>query len=44
MHFIKIQKAYEILYNIKKRRKYDASLPFDESIPENWTLERVNTN
>ena len=31
--WLKIQKAYEILMDPEKRKKFDGSLPFDESIP-----------
>jgi len=32
--WLKIQKAYNILTDADKRRKYDSSLPFDEKIPK----------
>lgn len=32
--WLKIQNAYETLTDGEKRKKYDAQLPFDESIPE----------
>jgi DnaJ homolog subfamily C member 2 len=32
-HFIRIQGAFEILSDAGKRRQYDSTLPFDESIP-----------
>lgn len=32
--WLKIQKAYETLSDEAKRRKYDSTLPFDESIPK----------
>lgn len=35
-HFIRIQEAFEILTDEEWRKKYDSSLPFDDSIP---TLE-----
>lgn len=33
-HFIKIQEAYEVLSDQSKRRQYDSTLDFDDSIPE----------
>ena len=39
--WLKIQDAYETLNDPNKRRKYDSSLPFDDSIPEegDWSDE-----
>lgn len=31
--WLKIQNAYETLMDPAKRKKYDSSLPFDESVP-----------
>ena len=33
-HWLKIQCAYETLMDSGKRKKYDSSLPFDDTIPE----------
>jgi len=44
LHFLKIQKAYECLSNPTKRKKYDAKLPFDDKIPDDWTIEKVDNN
>ena len=33
VHFIRIQATFEILSDVTKRRQYDSTLPFDESIP-----------
>ena len=32
--WLKVQNAYETLADPAKRKKYDSSLPFDESIPK----------
>ena len=32
--WLKIQEAYETLVDSTKRRRYDSSLPFDDSIPQ----------
>ena len=39
--WLKIQDAYETLCDAPKRRKYDSSLPFDDTIPKvgDWTDE-----
>lgn len=34
MLFIKIQEAYEVLSDVTRRRQYDSTLDFDESIPD----------
>lgn len=34
MLFVKIQEAYEVLSDSNRRRQYDSTLDFDESIPE----------
>ncbi|CAK9094768.1 unnamed protein product [Durusdinium trenchii] len=33
-HFIKIQEAYEVLSDQSKRRQYDSTLDFDDSVPD----------
>ena len=37
--WLKIQDAYETLSDPVKRKKYDSTLPFDESIPSEFTPE-----
>eukprot|EP00927_Polykrikos_kofoidii_P086921 TRINITY_DN9878_c0_g3_i1.p1 TRINITY_DN9878_c0_g3~~TRINITY_DN9878_c0_g3_i1.p1 ORF type:complete len:682 (+),score=161.08 TRINITY_DN9878_c0_g3_i1:78-2048(+) len=34
VHFVKIQEAYEIMSDQTKRRQYDSTLEFDESVPD----------
>jgi len=40
--WLKIQKAYETLVDPEKRKKYDSSLPFDESFPDEEDLTEEN--
>ena len=40
--WLKIQKAYEILMDADKRRKFDSSLPFDDDIPDEDDLTKEN--
>jgi len=38
--WLKIQKAYETLTDPEKKKKYDSTLPFDETIPEGTVEEK----
>jgi DnaJ family protein C protein 2 len=40
--WLKIQKAYEILMDSDKRKKFDGSLPFDESLPKEDAVNDEN--
>merc|ERR1719174_1505199 len=35
-HFSKLQRAYEVLSDVKSRRQYDSMRPFDDDIPERF--------
>lgn len=43
--WLKIQDAYETLSDDSKRRRYDSSLPFNDSIPQpgDWNVEDENS-
>lgn len=41
-HWLKLQNAYETLSDPLKKRKYDSSLPFDDSIPNEDDVTEAN--
>ena len=40
--WLKIQAAYETLSDPAKRKKYDSSLPFDDTLPKKDDISEVN--
>lgn len=42
--FIKMQLAYECLSDPIKKKRYDAQLPFDETIPDHYTEQKIEKN